>query len=136
MAAVTYTATQVRVVEMIEHATNPAAVAINAGQTINLNSTGAWELAAATSLAALGVRTAVATSTVAANMALTGMYKGILDLGIASTDFAALAFDAAVYAADAAGGLETAAGTVSRVVGVVAAGNANTTADKLLRVDM
>jgi hypothetical protein len=126
----------VRIVESIEQATNPASVTILAGQTINLTSTGLWELAAATSAGALGLRTAVATHNAVAYEALTGLYKGILDLGIASSDFQALAFDAAVYASDTAGGLDTAAGTVTRIVGTVTPGWANTTADKLLRVDL
>lgn len=134
MAAITFTASQFRVVEVIEQATAPANVAITAGQTIKFTTTGKWILADASDIAGLGLRCALAIRSVAAGEALTGLYQGVVDLGIASTDFAALAYDAGVYASDTAGGLDTVAGTVSRLVGTVVPGWANTTADKLLRV--
>lgn len=134
MSAITFTATQFRVVEVVEQGTAPAAVAITAGQTIKFDTAGKWILADASDIAGLGLRCALATRTVAISEALTGLYKGVVDLGIASTDFAALAYDDGVYASDTAGGIDTAAGTVSRLVGTVIPGWANTTADKLLRV--
>ena len=137
MSAITYTASQVRVVEMTEQATAPASVAIVAMQTIKFDTTtGKWILADASDIAGLGLRCAVAIRSVAAQEALTGMYQGVMDLGLGSTDFQALAFDAGVYASDTAGGIDTAAGTVSRLVGTVVPGWANITADKLLRVKL
>jgi len=137
MSAITYTASQVRVVEVTEQSNPaPAAVAINALQPIKYDTNGKWILADASDIAGLGLRCAVATRTVAIGEPLTGLYQGIMDVGLGSTDFQALAFDAGVYASDTAGGLDTAAGTVSRLVGTVIPGWANTTADKLLRVKL
>lgn len=136
MAAITFTASQFRLVEVTEQATAPAAVAITAGQLIKFDTAGKWILADASDIGGLGLRCAMAVKTVAISEALTGLYQAVVDLGILSTDFAALAFDAGVYASDTAGGIDTAAGTVSRLVGTVVPGWANTTADKLLRVSM
>lgn len=134
MAPITYTASQVRLVETTEQATAPAAVAILAGQVIKYNTAGKWILADASDIAGLGLRCAIAIRSVAISEALTGLYQGVIDLGGLSTDFGALAYDAGVYASDTAGGLDTAAGTVSRLVGTVVPGWATTTPDRLLRV--
>jgi hypothetical protein len=114
--------------------TLPASVAVAAGQAVRPDATsGKWVLANAALAANIG-DLHIALSTVKAGEALTAVKSSsILDVGEA---LAALAFAAPVYLSDTAGTLADAAGTVSTVVGKVIPGWANTTPDKLLRVNI
>jgi len=134
MADLTITAADVAVVEVIEQFTGPAAEAINAGQYVRYNTTnGKIELGNATTAAeARSGGIAVVTAN-AANVTITVLRKGILDVGEA---LAALTFDDDVYLSDTDGTLADAAGTVSKIVATVVPAWGYTTADRLLRVDL
>lgn len=129
------TANRVSVVQSIEQLTLPAAEAIVAGAPIRLDTTtGNWTNSNGTD-AAESRTLAIATKTVAANEALTGLKRGIMD----GFDLDSQAYDAAIYSSDTDGRLGDAAGTVSKAVGRVIPGTAHTIAvshDKLLLVDL
>lgn len=114
--------------------TLPAGVDIAAGQAIRPDaSTGKWALALATTAGNVG-DTHIATQTVKAGEALTGVKAPcILDLGDALD---ALAYGASVFLSDTAGTLADTAGTVSTLVGKVIPGWASASPDKLLRVSL
>lgn len=135
MAALTITDTAVHTVQVTQQETLPAAVAIAAGQYIMIDVNGKWALGnSAVGGAGIGKRGALAAKTVAAGEALTGIIKGIMDLGNA---LSAVAYDAAVYVNDANGSLGDAAGTVSKVVGNVRpVWNNSGVPDKLLFIDL
>ena len=108
----------------------PAAVAITAGQAIQLNSSGKWALAKATT-AALARRVYIADRTVLAGQSVTGYRYAQID----GFDVSALAYNAQIFLSDTDGALADAAGTVSTVVGHVIAGWAQplgTAADKII----
>jgi predicted RecA/RadA family phage recombinase len=136
MAAITVTPANVRIVEIVEKITAPAAEAILAGSYVRLNTTsGKLEYGNGSSATEVGKMGFIATRSVAAGEALTAMKKGILDIGEA---LASTAFDAQIFVNDTDTSLGDAAGTTSKVVGVVWPGWATSTAnaDKVLRVDM
>lgn len=129
MALITVTASRVRVVEIFEQATKPAAAAITRGQIVYVDSNGKWALAASTSAGAAGNFRAVALKDVGANEPLTAVIRGFIDMG---DGFTSMAFGAPVYLNDTAGSIGDAAGTVSVIAGYVDSAWAATAADKLL----
>jgi hypothetical protein len=136
MANLTIVAARVAVAQSIEQATRPCGEAIVAGQYIRPNTTtGKWELGNATNAGEVGQRGAIATKSVAIGEALTGLYKGLMDVGDALT---ADAYDAPIYLSDTDGTLAQGAGTVSKVVGTVQGvfTNGSGVADKLLLVNL
>jgi hypothetical protein len=128
------TITVCRPVKVIEQITAPAAEVVTAGTYVRQNtSTGKLEKGNGTTTTENkpGGLTIQAAETI--NLTITAVTKGWLDVGDA---LSALAYDAPVYLSDTDGTLGTTAGTVSTVVGKVVAAWGNTTADKLLSVDM
>lgn len=138
MANLTITAADVAPVRVDQDGqfTGPAGAAITAGQVVRLDATSAkWVLASAvTGGADIGSIKGVAVNSAnAANITITVVRKGLVDLGDALDG---LNFDAAVYLSDTEGTLADSAGTVSTVIGRVAPGFGATTPDKLLYVDL
>src|SRR5689334_10201438 len=78
--------------------TAPAAVAVNAGQAVQLNASGKWALAKSTT-AALARRVYIATRTVLAGQSLTAIRHGEMD----GFDLSGLAYNAPVYLTDTDG---------------------------------
>jgi len=133
MTNLTIVAADVAPAKIIEQFTGPAAEAIVAGQYVRFNtSSGKIELGKATTTAEARAG-GIALGSVAANETVTALSKGWLAVGAALD---ALTFDDDVYLSDTDGTLADAAGTVSRLVGTVVPAWGNTTADKLLRVDL
>lgn len=122
-------------VYVIEQMTGPTGEVIPAGRYARLNTTtGVWEFGNGTTATEVGTTRGITIQAASpAGEAVTVVRKGILDLGEA---LVGLAFDAPVYIGDTDGTLSDTAGTVSTVVGRVVPGWANTTADKLLYVDL
>ncbi len=118
-----------------DQATYPAAEAIVAGAPIRLDTSNArWTNANGTT-APEARATHIATRTVAAGEAVTGVRKCTLDGYVLD----AMAYDAAVYLSNTDGRLGDVAGTVSLVVGRVVpafATTLGTAADKLLDVQL
>jgi hypothetical protein len=113
--------------------TAPAAVAITVGQAIRIDTNGKWELADGSGAGTLG-DVYIADRTAAIGETVTGFKAPcLLDVGAALD---ALAFGALVYVSNTAGALGDAAGDVSKVAGTVVPGWAQTTAQKLLRVEL
>lgn len=134
MTALTITAADVHVVETREQETLPANVDITAGQYIFPNSSGYWALGDSTTGGNnIGKRPAIATRSVKAGQALTGLRKGKISLGNA---LGGLAIEAPVYVNDTGGSLGDAAGTVSKIVGYVSPAWGATSVDKLLAIDL
>ena len=135
MTALTVTASKVAVIEAWETMTLPAAENINAGQYIRLDTNGKFALGNATTSGEVGNGGAIALSPVKAGYAVTGLRRGLLEVGDAVSS---LNIGAAVYLNDTDGVLGDAAGTVSTVVGRVYPmwGGAAGTADKVIRIDM
>jgi len=128
------TITTVHTVQVQQQVTLPASVAIAQGQYIIEDTNGKWAIGNATTQGNVGRRAAIATKAVDAGMPLTGLVKGVMDVGNA---LSALAFDAQVFLSDTVGGvLADTAGTVSKVVGTVRPAWGATAADKLLFVDL
>jgi len=127
------TASAVAVVRKIEEFTAPAAEAIVAGQVCRLDTaTGKITLAKATDAAESRAR-GIATNSAAAGVPVTLLVKGIIDLG---NILGGLDYDADVYLSDTDGLLRDATGSTTKIVGTVTPGFSQTTADKLLRVDL
>lgn len=135
------TASRVEVVEMIEGLTLVASEAITAGAPITIipSSTGAGQWAnsdANSGTASLKTIAAIATHTVAAGQALTGMKRGVLE----GFDFSGQAYFLPIYVSDTVGRLADAAGTTNLSVGRVIPGTAHppitSSPDKLLYVDI
>lgn len=108
------TANKVEVVESIDQVTLPAGVAITAGQAIQINASGKWILAKATT-AALARRTYIATRGAVAGEALTGIRQGVLD----GFDLTAQAYNAPIYLSDTDGVIQDSTGTVGTILGYV-----------------
>lgn len=122
------------VVKAVEQETRPAAVALTLGQYVFVDSNGKWAIGNSTDQAHTGRRAAIVVRSVDAGFPVTGIIKGWVDVG---NILSALAFDAQVFLSDTTGGLlGTAAGTVNKVVGTVTSAWGNTTADKLLFLDL
>src|SRR4051812_28221102 len=129
-----YTVTTIHTVQVTQQETLPAAVAITAGAYCYVDTNGKWALGTAAAQGTVGRRAGIAVKTVAAGEALTCVIRGLMDCG---SIFTAAAMDAQVFLSDTTGGiLATTAGTVSKVVGVVRPAWANTSADKLLFIDL
>lgn len=138
MAALTVVAADVALAtkggEVHEIITAPAAEVITAGQIVRWDtSTGKLALGNGTTAPESQIVGVAVTEANQANVTITAVRKGVVDLGDALD---ALAFNAVVYASDTDGTLGDAAGTVSKVVGEVIPAFGATTADKLLRVDL
>jgi hypothetical protein len=128
MATITVVAAEVAPVVIYEQFTLPATEAVTAGQYVRIDvSDGALELGNASSATEVGYRKGIALHAAAVGDALTVMKRGIIALG--STALSSYAFEDPIY-------LQTTAGTVSTVVGRIYPGNANTTPDFLLWVEL
>lgn len=113
MAAITVTVERARPIESILQATHNCAVAVLAGQAVQLNASSEWILALAdTAPHAAGVH--IAMSSKSAGQGLTAMKIG--EMG--GIDIA-LAPGSAVFLGNVAGGLDTVAGTVPTTLGRV-----------------
>lgn len=133
MGNLSITAADVTPVDVKEQFTGPAAEAIAAGQYVRYaTASGKIELGNGTD-AAEARKGGIALRSVAAGEQVTAVKKGIIDVGEA---LVGLAWDADVYLSDTDGTLATTNGTVTLVVGTVVPGWANTSADKLLRVEL
>ena len=133
MANLTIVAADVSPVVVIEQMTAPASETITAGDYVRLNtSTGKAEPGNGSTTAEVR-RGGIALTSAGTNETVTYMKRGTVDLGDA---LGTLAFDADIYVSDTDGLLADSAGTVSRVVGTVEAAWGNTSADRVLRVDL
>lgn len=142
MALITITAADVALVigdthDGTETFTSPSEEALSAGQFAKMTAaTGLMSLGNATTTTengSLSMQRGIALNTVAVNGTTTFVKRGLLDVG-AGID--GLAYGAIVYLSDTDGTLGDVAGTVSTIVGHVVPGFANTTPDKLLRVEL
>ena len=127
------TAGRIRIVESIEQATEVAGEAILAGAPVRFDTNGNFVNGNGTTATEAAVY-GVATSSVAANEALTAVKKGVLD-GFTFSQ----AYGAPIYVSDTDATLADAAGTVSVKVGMVIAAKGQqigTAADKLLEVNL
>lgn len=123
-------------VQIIEQFTAPAGEAITAGQVVRYDgATGKFMLAGGTTAAGVaGPKYIAIHAANVANIAVTGVSKGLIDLG--GSALGGVAFGGTVFVDNTAGGLGTAAGSVSVVAGYVVPGfAAGTAADRLLRVN-
>jgi hypothetical protein len=128
------TAGQLRVEESLEQDTQPAGVAIAAGQSvIRDGTTGRWILADA-SAAGTANAYGMAVKTVPAGLPVTAIRRGVIDgFNLDDQDY-----DEQIFLSDTAGGIADAVGTVSSVVGQVIPAHTHRiggTPDKLLRID-
>jgi len=134
MAAIAVTtAGRIRIVESIEQATLPAGEAILAGAPVRFDTHGNFVNGNATTSTEAAIY-GIATSSVAANEALTAVKKGVLDGFTLNGAFGSLA-----YVSDTDATIADAAGTVSVIVGRVIAAKGQqigTAADKLLAVNL
>jgi hypothetical protein len=132
--ALTITASDVSIVEVIEKSTGPTDEAVNAGQAARLSTTtGKFTKANGTTAAEARVLGIAVTTATVANEAITVVRKGILNVGDALD---ALAYDQDVYLDNTDGALGTVAGSVSTKIGRVVPLFGYTTADKGLLVDL
>lgn len=127
----TLTITNARPVKVIEQHTWPNGESLTKGKYGRLSSLGKAELGNATSAGEVGFGGIVVGEDGANTVTI--VRKGLVDVG---EGLASLAFGAAVYLSDADGTFGDAAGTVSTIVGRVVPGWSNTTADKLLFMDL
>jgi hypothetical protein len=129
------TAGRLRVVESLEQMTLPTAEAIDAGNSVRLDTTtGRFTKANGSSTGEARIY-GVATRTVPAGMPVTAIRKGVLD----GYNLDSQAYDAAIYLSNTDGALGDAPGTVSVVVGRVIPASAptlGTAMDKLLLVHL
>lgn len=136
MATLPVSGSAVAPVQIIEQFTAPAGEAITAGQVVRYNGdNGKFMLAGGTTAAGVAGPRYVAIHTAnVANIAITAVAKGLIDLGGSALD--GIAFGGTVFVGNAAGALDSAAGSVSVVAGYVVPGfAAGTAADRLLRVN-
>jgi len=135
MADLSITATDVAPVEVIEQITGPVGAVINAGQAVYpVAATGVFGLADQDESAPLNHPVGVAITTAnAANITITAVRKGTIDLGDA---LSALDYDQVVYLSGTPGMMSATDAGNSIVVGRVVPAWGATTADKLLRVDL
>ena len=128
------TAGQLRVEESLEQDTQPAGVAIAAGQSVRRDATtGRWALADA-SAAGTADAYGMAVKSVPAGMAVTAIRRGLVD----GFDLDDQDYGEEVFLSDTAGALADAAGTVSIRAGEVVPVHTHRlggTPDKLLRLD-
>lgn len=133
MADLTITAADVAAVKIIEALTGPAAEDITAGQYVRLNTTNGKVEKGNASSAAEARKGGIALNSADAGFPVTMLRKGVVDLG-AAVD--ALTYDDDVFLSNTDATLADAAGTTSLIVGTIVPGWGETTADKLLRVDL
>lgn len=134
MAELTVTPGDVAPVKVIEQHEGKSGEAFNAGEAVRLDTTTGKLVAANGTTAAEARCIGIALTTAnGANVAVTVLRKGIVDLGGALD---ALTYDDDVFLSDTDGTLGDTAGTVSLIVGTVVPGFASTTPDRLLRVDL
>ena len=136
MATITVVAAEVAPVVIYEQFTLPVTEAVTAGQYVRIDvSDGALELGNATSATEVGTRRGIALHAAAVGETLTVLKRGIIALG--STALSSYAYEDPIYLSDTDGTLQTTAGTVSTaIVGRIYPGNANTTPDFLLWVEL
>lgn len=134
MTNLTITASAVAIVKEIESVTLPAGEAVTAGQAGRLIvASGLVGLGNATTKAEARIIGVAARSSRFVNEAVTFLKRGYLDLGSALD---AIALDAAIYLSDTDGTLADAPGTIALPIGRVVPAFGQTTADKLLYVDI
>ena len=135
MATITVVTADVAPVEIFEKFTLPVAEAVTAGQYVRVKvATGEIELGNASSATEVGYRKGIALHAAAVGDALTVLKRGIISLG--ETALSSYAYEDPIYLSDTDGTLQTTAGTVSTVVGRIYPGNANTTPNFLLWVEL
>lgn len=134
MADLAITASAVAIVKEIESITLPAGEAVTAGQVGRLVvATGLAGLGNGTTKAEARVFGVAARSTRFVNEAMTFIKRGYIDLGAALD---AVAIDAPIYLSDTDGTLADTPGTIAVIVGRVVPAFGNTSADRLLYVDI
>lgn len=134
MTNLTITASAVAIVKELESVTLPTDEAATAGQAGRLaTTTGKATKANASTVAEARAVGVFVRSTRFAGEAITLLKRGYLDLGDALD---ALAYDAPVFLSDTDGALADVPGTVPVLIGRVVPGWGQTTADKLLYVDV
>lgn len=133
--ALTIAGTAVAPVKIIDQFTAPAGEAIDAGEVVRLDpENGKLMLAGGTTVPGKSglIGVAIGSANVA-NIAVTAVSKGLIDLG---TALAGISFGGSIYLDNTAGAMGTAAGSVALVIGDVVPGfAAGTAADRLLRLD-
>lgn len=136
MATLPVSGSVVAPVQIIEQFTAPAGEAITAGQVVRYDGdNGKFMLAAGTTAVAnAGPRYIAIKDANIANITITGVSKGLIDLGGSALD--GIDFGGTVFIGNEAGALDSAAGSVSVVAGHVVPGfAAGTAADRLLHVN-
>lgn len=136
MANLTIAAADVAPVKVFEQYTGPAAEAIDAGEMVRLDTSGgAFTLANASSAAEGRVFGMAMNSANQANITITVVKKGLVDVGDA---LASEAYDEELNMSDTDGKIDDGVGTPTAdyAVGRVVPGWGYTTADKLLLVDL
>ena len=131
MADLTVVAAEVAAVKMIDDFTIPRTETVPVGGFGRVDSNGRLVLGNATTTGELGNRRGIVFELLAGNVRV--MAQGLLDLGSALDS---LAIGAQVFISNTDGLLADAAGTVSCVAGIVVPGLGETTADKLLYVNL
>lgn len=131
MAALVITPAQVAVVKSYDESTLPEGETVEVGAYVRMDANGRFLNGNATNATELGQRRGLAVEKLAT--AVRVIHNGLLDLGDALDS---VAIGALVYVSDTDASLDTAAGTVSLIAGVVVAGVAEVTAEKLLRFDV
>lgn len=125
--------TSVRIVESTLQETTPASEIFAVGEIVRYDTDGLLTPGNGTAAGEADIEGVAVKACTYVNEAVTIVRKGYLDVGDA---LSALAPGALVYASDTDGQLADAAGTVPVVVGQVTVAWGNTTADKLLYVDL
>jgi len=134
MTDLTITASAVALVKEIESVTLPVGEAITAGQVARLTvATGLATKANGTSKAEARAFGVAIRSSRFVNEAVTFLKRGYLDLGAALD---AIALDAPIYLSDTDGTLADAPGAIAVPIGRVVPAFGQTTADRLLYVDV
>lgn len=127
---------EVAPVQIIEQFTAPAGEVISPGTVVRLDAATGKFVAAAGTVAAssMGVVGVAMGSANAANITITAMRKGIMDLG---TALSPVNYGQTIYLSNTLGVMGTAAGSVSVTVGnVVSNFAAGTAPDRLLHVNL
>jgi hypothetical protein len=135
MANLTITAADVRPVRIFEWLPDgPTDEAVNAGQPVRINTTtGRYTKANGTTAAEARVVGISVSTAAAAGGVISVVKRGILEMG---SGMDGLTYDDIVYLSDTDGTLGDTAGTVSVVIGRTVGGWAETTAEKLLSVEL
>lgn len=112
----------------------PTNEALNAGEAVRIDATtGKYTPGNATTTTENAVRGIAINTVGAANLTISVLKKGVLDVGDALDG---LNYGVPVYLSDTDGTLADAAGTTTVIVGRVIAGWGDTSGDKLLLVDL